>query len=73
MAAQTQSSQEDALERAAPRQLDEYVGQHKARGQLEIFIEAVKNAAKRWTMCCCLARPAWAKPRWRTSSPVNWG
>jgi Holliday junction DNA helicase RuvB len=44
LAAQTQSSQEDALERALrPRQLDEYVGQHKARGQLEIFIEAAKK------------------------------
>ena len=44
VAAQTQSSQEDALERALrPRQLDEYVGQHKARGQLEIFIEAAKK------------------------------
>ncbi len=44
VAAQTQSSQEDALERALrPRQLDEYVGQHKARGQLETFIEAAKK------------------------------
>ena len=44
VAAQTQSSQEDALERALrPRLLDEYVGQRKARGQLEIFIEAAKK------------------------------
>ena len=21
------------------------------------------NAARRWTMCCCSARPAWARPR----------
>ncbi|QNM96561.1 Holliday junction branch migration DNA helicase RuvB [Chitinimonas koreensis] len=39
-----QSSQEEALERALrPKLLDEYVGQEKARGQLEIFIEATKK------------------------------
>jgi Holliday junction DNA helicase RuvB len=37
------SSHEEALERALrPKQLDEYVGQEKIRGQLEIFIEAAK-------------------------------
>ncbi|WP_374347352.1 Holliday junction branch migration DNA helicase RuvB [Chitinimonas sp.] len=39
-----QSTQEEALERALrPKLLDEYVGQEKARGQLEIFIEATKK------------------------------
>jgi len=39
-----QSTQEEALERALrPKLLDEYVGQAKARGQLEIFIEAAKK------------------------------
>src|SRR5512145_384915 len=38
------SQQEEALERALrPRQLDEYVGQEKIRGQLEIFIQAAKQ------------------------------
>lgn len=38
------SSQEEALERALrPKLLDEYVGQEKARGQLQIFIEAARN------------------------------
>ena len=23
-------------------------------------------------MCCCSARRAWARPRWRTSSPAKW-
>ena len=42
--AKTLSNQEEALERALrPKQLDEYVGQKKARGQLEIFIEAAKR------------------------------
>ena len=38
------SPQEEALERALrPKQLDEYVGQEKIRGQLEIFIEAARK------------------------------
>ncbi|WP_293766066.1 Holliday junction branch migration DNA helicase RuvB [uncultured Aquitalea sp.] len=41
---QSLSSQEEALERALrPKQLDEYVGQKKAREQLQIFIEAAKR------------------------------
>ncbi|MEO8133312.1 MAG: Holliday junction branch migration DNA helicase RuvB [Betaproteobacteria bacterium] len=38
------SPQEEALERALrPKLLDEYVGQEKIRGQLQIFIEAARN------------------------------
>ena len=38
------STNDNALERALrPKQLDEYVGQKKARGQLEIFISAAKQ------------------------------
>lgn len=38
------STQEEALERALrPRQLEEYVGQEKIRGQLEIFIQAARG------------------------------
>ncbi|MGV8933977.1 MAG: Holliday junction branch migration DNA helicase RuvB [Gallionellaceae bacterium] len=38
------SPKEEALERALrPKLLDEYVGQEKIRGQLEIFIEAAKK------------------------------
>jgi Holliday junction DNA helicase RuvB len=38
------SAQEEALERALrPKLLDEYVGQEKIRGQLEIFIEAARK------------------------------
>ena len=44
IAAAPESKQEEALERALrPKLLDEYVGQHKARGQLQIFIEAARN------------------------------
>src|SRR3954465_1992627 len=39
-----QSTHEEALERALrPKQLDEYVGQEKIRGQLEIFIQAARR------------------------------
>ncbi|MCW3481747.1 Holliday junction branch migration DNA helicase RuvB [Neisseriaceae bacterium JH1-16] len=41
---QSLSAQEEALERALrPKALDDYVGQKKAREQLEIFIEAAKR------------------------------
>jgi Holliday junction DNA helicase RuvB len=47
IAATPTSSHEEAFERALrPRQLDEYVGQEKVRGQLEIFIEAAKRRAE---------------------------
>src|SRR6184192_4394327 len=38
------SSREEELERALrPKHLDEYVGQEKIRGQLQIFIEAARR------------------------------
>ena len=44
IAAAPQSVQEESLERALrPRQLDDYVGQEKIRGQLSIFIEAARS------------------------------
>ncbi|WP_206999215.1 Holliday junction branch migration DNA helicase RuvB [Trinickia mobilis] len=47
IAATPASSHEEAFERALrPRQLDEYVGQEKVRGQLAIFIEAAKRRSE---------------------------
>jgi Holliday junction DNA helicase RuvB len=44
IAAAPASPQEEAFERALrPRQLDEYIGQVKIRGQLSIFIEAARQ------------------------------
>src|SRR6201746_1274022 len=44
IAATPASPNEEAIERALrPKQLDEYVGQEKIRGQLEIFITAARN------------------------------
>ncbi|MEK6209992.1 MAG: Holliday junction branch migration DNA helicase RuvB [Pseudomonadota bacterium] len=38
------STQEEALERALrPKQFDDYIGQEKIRGQLQIFIQAARN------------------------------
>ncbi|MFA6039985.1 MAG: Holliday junction branch migration DNA helicase RuvB [Methylophilus sp.] len=47
IAASTENPQEEALERALrPKVLDEYVGQEKARGQLEIFINAARGRSE---------------------------
>src|SRR6478672_13584005 len=44
IAAAPASPQEEAFERALrPKHLDEYIGQEKIRGQLEIFIEAARQ------------------------------
>ena len=47
IATATESPQEEAIERALrPKVLDEYVGQEKARGQLEIFINAARGRSE---------------------------
>jgi holliday junction DNA helicase RuvB len=47
IATAAESPQEEALERALrPKVLDEYVGQEKARGQLEIFINAARGRSE---------------------------
>jgi Holliday junction DNA helicase RuvB len=47
IAADRASTQEEVLERALrPRQLAEYVGQEKIRGQLSIFIEAARRRSE---------------------------
>ena len=41
------SPQEEAFERALrPKALDEYIGQEKTRGQLQIFIEAARRRSE---------------------------
>ena len=47
IATEVVSAQEDALERALrPKVLDEYIGQEKARAQLEIFINAARGRSE---------------------------
>ena len=68
------SPNEEAIERALrPKQLDEYVGQEKVRGQLEIFIAAARQRREALDHVL-LVRPArvWARPRWRISSRAKW-
>jgi len=44
IAAEPQGREEEAQERALrPKVLDEYIGQEKARGQLQIFINAARG------------------------------
>ena len=43
----TENTQEEVVERALrPKVLDEYVGQEKARSQLEIFINAARGRSE---------------------------
>lgn len=47
IASETESPQEDVIERALrPKVLDEYIGQEKARSQLEIFINAARGRSE---------------------------
>ena len=47
IASESLTQQEETLERALrPKVLDEYVGQEKARGQLEIFINAARSRSE---------------------------
>src|SRR5690554_7897440 len=44
VAPESTSPNEDSIERALrPRALDEYIGQHRVREQLEIFIQAARG------------------------------
>ncbi len=47
IASETESTQEEVIERALrPKILDEYIGQEKARSQLEIFINAARGRSE---------------------------
>jgi hypothetical protein len=64
---------EEQIERALrPRTLAEYVGQAKAREQLEIFISAARNRSEALDHVLLFGPPGWARPRWRTSSRAKW-
>ena len=73
IAAAPVSPQEEAFERALrPKALDEYIGQEKIRGQLEIFIEAARKRSEALDHVLLFGPPGWARPRWRTSSRARW-
>ena len=54
-----------------PKTLSEYIGQEKAKENLSIFIEAAKQRKESLDHVCSMARPAWARPPWRESSPTS--
>ena len=67
------SPQEEAIERAPrPKLLQEYVGQAKAREQLEIFIGAAKKRGEALDHVLLFGPPGRARPRSATSSRPNW-
>ena len=64
---------EDELDRSLrPRRLEEFVGQAvAARAARGGDRGRQRRAARRSTTCCWPGRPAWARPRWRRSSPPS--
>ena len=56
-----------------PKTLREYIGQEKAKGNLEVFIQAAKMRREPWTMCSSTAPRGWARPPSAASSPTRWG
>ncbi len=68
-----QGTQEEALERALrPKVLDEYVGQEKARAQLEIFINAARGRSEALDHVLLFGPPGLGKTTLRTLSPRKW-
>ena len=66
------SPNEEAIERALrPKGLAEYVGQAKAREQLEIFIGAAKKRGEAMDHVLLFGPPGLARRRSATSSPTN--
>ncbi len=63
IAPEAATPQEDSLERALrPKVLDEYVGQEKARGQLEIFINAARSRGEALDHVLLFGPPGLGKP-----------
>ena len=64
---------EAARSPCAPSAWTDYTGQEKAKENLSgLYRGGYAAAASRWTMCCSTARRAWARRRWRASSPTRW-
>ena len=56
-----------------PQRLAEYVGQARAREQLEIFIQAARQRSEALDHVLLFGPLAWARPPWPTSSPGDGG
>ena len=71
IAPQTESAQEDALERAAPKPLADYTGQRKSANNWKSSSRQRGSGAIRWTTCCSSV-PRLGKTTLPTSSPPKW-
>ena len=57
-----------------PQRLEDYIGQEKVKQNLKIYLEAAKRRGEPMDhILLSTARRAWARPRWRASSPTRWG
>ena len=54
-----------------PKTLQEYIGQDKAKENLNISIEAAKLRGGVWTMYCSTALPVWVRPPCPPSLPTR--
>ena len=55
-----------------PHYFREYIGQTKAKENLEIFIKAAKLRKEALDTSSCTDRLAWARRPWPASWPMNW-
>lgn len=68
------SPNEESIERALrPKRLSDYVGQHRVREQLEIFIQAARGRSEALDHVLLFGPPGLGKPRWPTLWPTKWG
>ena len=51
-----------------PRNLSEYIGQEKAKNNLEIYLKDVRL----WTTFCFTDRRDWVKPHWQVLLLMRW-
>ncbi len=56
-----------------PQHLEDYIGQDKVKQNLKIYLEAAKRRGEPMDHILLYGPPAWARPRWRASSPMRWG
>lgn len=63
--ARQQAGENDAETTLRPRSIEEFIGQPKVRGQLNLVLTGAKNVVLLQTTCCCLAHLVWEKQRWQ--------
>ena len=56
-----------------PKTLREYIGQEKAKGNLEVFIQAAKMRHEPLDHVLLHGPLDWARPPSAASSPMRWG